>query len=71
MTSTTRIGEITTSLNLAMQNLRCLHTLTGRAPQHKLCANAYDCGACPFDQMLDDMAQPERVTDRAGSIRAA
>ncbi|MEW6533848.1 MAG: hypothetical protein AB1473_23665 [Thermodesulfobacteriota bacterium] len=71
MTTTARIGEITTSLNLAVQQLRCLHTLTGRAPQHKLCANGYDCATCPFDQMLDDMAQPERAADRAGSIRAA
>jgi glycine cleavage system H lipoate-binding protein len=31
----------------------CRHMLTGRVP-FKLCINAYNCGKCAYDQMLDD-----------------
>ncbi|MGO9566647.1 MAG: hypothetical protein ACLP5H_03800 [Desulfomonilaceae bacterium] len=39
----------------AVEQQRCIHALTGRAPCTKMCAQNYECGTCPFDQMLDDM----------------
>jgi hypothetical protein len=46
----------------------CNHALTGRAPQTKMCAHNYECGSCPYDQMLEDVAhlpqyQPEAPRD--------
>jgi len=46
---------------LAVQEQRCRHALTGRAPQSKMCARNYECGDCPFDQMLDDMIQVDHT----------
>jgi hypothetical protein len=65
------ICKISNDLNRAVVQNLCLHAITGRAPENKGCANGYDCGACPFDQMLDDMKAtiPPRKTARA--IRAA
>lgn len=57
MATMAKVTEITTTLNVALKEQRCLHALTGGAPEHKMCSHAYDCGSCPFDQMLDDMAQ--------------
>lgn len=53
--------------------LLCNHALTGRAPETKLCANNYDCGTCPFDQMLDDLAGlPHGLPDsRTPRVKAA
>jgi glycine cleavage system H lipoate-binding protein len=45
----------------AGNELRCRHALTGGAPQAKMCANAYDCGRCPYDQMLDDMMEADHM----------
>ena len=36
---------------------RCRHALTGRAPKSKMCARNFECGECPYDQMLDDLIQ--------------
>jgi glycine cleavage system H lipoate-binding protein len=36
---------------------RCRHALTGRVPANKMCARNFECGDCPYDQMLDDMIQ--------------
>lgn len=33
---------------------KCRHMLSGRVPLN-YCTNHYDCGRCPYDQMLDDM----------------
>jgi hypothetical protein len=41
----------------AADTLICIHVLTGRAPAAKMCAHGYECGSCPFDQMLEDMAE--------------
>jgi hypothetical protein len=64
--------HISRVFDLEAKDLLCNHALTGLAPTTKRCANNYDCGTCPFDQMLDDMApiqekRPERpqVTHRA------
>ncbi len=62
MATMTKVTEITTKLNLAVKEQRCLHALTGGAPEHKMCSNAYDCGNCPFDQMLEDMAPIPHLT---------
>lgn len=40
----------------------CIHALTGRAPHAKMCANNYECGTCPYDQMLDDIAETRANT---------
>lgn len=40
---------------------RCRHALTGRVPMSKMCARNYECGDCPFDQMLDDMIQVDHT----------
>lgn len=39
------------------EDQRCRHALTGRAPQNKMCARNFECGTCPYDQMLDDLIQ--------------
>jgi len=46
---------------LPPQDQRCRHALTGRAPKNKQCARNYECGACPYDQMLDDMIQVDHT----------
>jgi len=51
------IGWNTKMFELPGQDQRCRHALTGRAPRTKMCARNYECGDCPFDQMLDDMIQ--------------
>lgn len=56
MATMTKVTEITTRLNVAIKEQRCLHAVNGGAPKHKMCGNGYDCGTCPFDQMLEDMA---------------
>lgn len=57
----------------AADTLVCTHALTGRAPAAKMCAHGYDCGSCPFDQMLEDMAEsrPHLTGLIARSVRAA
>jgi len=40
---------------LAGEEQRCRHALTGRAPKAKDVRTQYECGDCPFDQMLDDI----------------
>ncbi len=42
-------------LNPVTENPICIHALTGRAPKLKMCVQNYECAACPFDQMLEDM----------------
>ena len=51
----------------------CIHALTGRAPAAKMCAHGYECGSCPFDQMLEDMAanRPRVTEPTARRVRAA
>jgi glycine cleavage system H lipoate-binding protein len=46
---------------LATEEQRCRHALTGRVPSNKMCARSYECGDCPFDQMLDDMIQVDHT----------
>jgi len=66
MTHATRITEIKTPLNAVIVQQRCLHTLTGRAPEHKMCAHNYECGSCPYDQMIDEinLTAPDEATAR-------
>lgn len=47
--------------NLPPQDQRCRHALTGRVPSNKMCARNYECGDCPYDQMLDDMIQVDHT----------
>ncbi len=49
-------AEIKRMFEPAVEQQRCVHALTGRAPCTKMCAQNYECGTCEFDQMLDDMA---------------
>ncbi|MFH0821634.1 MAG: hypothetical protein V2B18_02700 [Pseudomonadota bacterium] len=60
-------------LDLPTDQQRCRHAFTGRAPANKLCCRSYQCGDCPFDQMLDEMIQvdhtilgPPQYVDAAG-----
>ena len=43
------------------EDQRCRHALTGRAPQNKVCARNFECGTCPYDQMLDDLIQVDHT----------
>ncbi len=54
-------GWDTKMFQLAGEEQRCRHALTGRAPKAKMCARNYECGDCPFDQMLDDMIQVDHT----------
>lgn len=54
-------GWNTKMFSLASEEQRCRHALTGRAPRNKMCARNYECGDCPFDQMLDDMIQVDHT----------
>lgn len=65
--------EIIRVVNPAAEQLLCIHALTGRAPCTKMCANNYECRACEFDQVLEDMADIRRNVPRPseGRMRAA
>ncbi len=54
-------GWNTKMFDLPGEDQRCRHALTGRAPQNKLCARSFECGTCPYDQMLDDMIQVDHT----------
>jgi glycine cleavage system H lipoate-binding protein len=56
-----RAGWNTNMIALPLQEQRCRHALTGRAPGNKLCCRGYECGDCPYDQMLDDMIRPDHT----------
>ena len=71
MTRTATLTEINTPLNAVIVQQRCLHTLTGRAPEHKMCAHNYECGSCPYDQMIDEINQAEPQTRPARKTAAA
>jgi hypothetical protein len=70
MTTAQNITELTPALNRIMSQLRCFHAVTGRAPEGKMCANNYECGRCPYDQMLDDTVHVGRRMTEA-VVRAA
>ncbi|MBM3301544.1 MAG: glycine cleavage system protein H [Deltaproteobacteria bacterium] len=55
------VGWSTRMFELPGEDQRCRHALTGRAPQNKLCARNFECSACPYDQMLDDMIQVDHT----------
>jgi hypothetical protein len=60
-------------LGTAMRHRCCVHAVNGRAPIVKKCANNYECGACEYDQMLDDMdgsARAETVRQTPASLAA-
>ncbi len=65
------LTQIKSDYNLAISNNLCIHAITGEAPETKGCANNYDCGSCPFDQMLDDMGAHNTVKTTARVVRAA
>ena len=50
------------------QRQLCIHALTGRAPEIKMCAHNYECGSCPYDQMLDDVAEA-RIDETLAQLR--
>ena len=54
-------GWNTKMFDLSADDQRCRHALTGRAPANKTCPRSYDCGDCPYDQMLDDMIQVDHT----------
>jgi hypothetical protein len=47
----------------AVDQQRCIHAVTGRAPCTKMCAQNYECGTCAYDQMLDDMVHSQSHTE--------
>jgi hypothetical protein len=57
----------------ALEQQRCIHALTGRAPCIKMCAQNYECGTCEFDQMLDDMvlSRQSHAESPKASVKAA
>jgi len=61
--------EIIRVVNVAAEQQLCTHALTGRAPCTKMCANNYECGACEFDQMLEDLAEVSRNLPRPSESR--
>ena len=72
MATKQNITDLKTPLNLSVQDQRCLHAVTGRAPETKMCAHNHECGSCPYDQMLDEIdhlvpptARPDRMIVRA------
>lgn len=72
MATAQTVREVTPILAGIMNEQRCVHAVMGRAPETKMCANNYQCGTCPYDQMLEDMVRPEirpnptvRVLERA------
>lgn len=40
-------------MRMLMNQRKCRHMLSGRV-DYKLCGHGYDCGRCPYDQMLED-----------------
>lgn len=54
-----RSGWNTNMAALPLEEQRCRHALTGRAPRNKLCCRSFECGDCPYDQMMDDMIRPD------------
>ncbi len=60
MTTSQTITMLAPALNAVVTQLGCIHALTGRAPAGKMCAHSYDCGRCPYDQMLEDTTHTER-----------
>jgi len=54
-------GWNTKMFQLPTDEQRCRHALTGRAPKNKMCARNYECGECPYDQMLDDLIQVDHT----------
>ncbi|MCA1961152.1 MAG: hypothetical protein LDL33_10160 [Desulfomonile sp.] len=66
MATAQTLKEVTPILAGIMSEQRCIHAVMGRAPETKMCANNYECGTCPYDQLLEDMActepaRPHRV----------
>jgi glycine cleavage system H lipoate-binding protein len=56
-----RAGWNTNMIALPLEEQRCRHALTGRAPTNKLCCRSFECGDCPYDQMLEDMIRPDHT----------
>ena len=54
MNARTDVRELPTDLHRAVKEFRCIHAVTGKAPECKKCVNNYECGRCEFDQMLED-----------------
>lgn len=73
MATTQTMHRIGTPLHVTITEDRCLHALTGRAPESKLCVHNHECGKCPYDQMLDDtdLGTDGRVCRREKVVRAA
>jgi hypothetical protein len=65
------LRELHTPLNTVIEEQRCLHALTGRAPAHKLCAHNHQCGSCPYDQMLDEIETGKPARTHARERKAA
>jgi glycine cleavage system H lipoate-binding protein len=45
-------------MRLPASRRKCRYMLTGEV-SHKICANAYECGNCAFDQMMQERIQSE------------
>lgn len=55
------VGKTAADFGTAIRQHCCVHAVTGRAPLVKKCANNYECGACEYDQMLDDTDTAARI----------
>lgn len=47
-------------MQLPASQRKCRYMITGEVGR-KLCPNAYDCGNCPFDQMMQERVQAEML----------
>jgi len=47
-------------MQLPASKRKCRYMITGEV-QRKICPNAYECGACAFDQMMQDRLQAESL----------
>ena len=51
-------------MQLPAHRRRCRYMVTGEVDR-KICANAYECGNCAFDQMMQDRQQPSQLPVQA------
>lgn len=50
-------------MKLPASQRKCRYMLTGQV-NRKICPNAYECGNCSFDQMMQDRLQPATLPDQ-------
>jgi glycine cleavage system H lipoate-binding protein len=54
-------------MRLPAHRRKCRYMLTGEV-ERKICANAYECGNCAFDQMMQERLQPAELPVQARKV---